>query len=64
MSIEIGGDTMNKMPWWYILIDWITRIIIAIVVPIIVVAIVRHMSVLEVAKLLLERLSMLPQMKL
>lgn len=55
---------MSKMPWWYILIDWITRIIIAIVVPIIVVAIVRHMSVLEVAKLLLERLSMLPQMKL
>ena len=50
---------MDKMPWWYVLIDWITRIIIAVIVPIIVVSIMRHMNVLEVFKLLLERLQTL-----
>ena len=47
---------MNKKPWWYVLIDWITRIIIAVTVPIIVVAIIRHISDSEVFKLLLEQL--------
>lgn len=50
---------MFKTPIWYIVVDWVTRIIIAIIVPVIVVAILKHERVTSVFMRLIERLSML-----
>ena len=50
-------DEMKRDPLWYTITDWVTRIIISIVVPVIVVSIVQHRNVIDVFKQLITKLS-------
>jgi hypothetical protein len=45
------------MPRWYTVVDWITRMIISIVIPIIVIAVVMHESPIRIIEALLTLLS-------
>ena len=59
-----GGLRMKKKPLWYLAVDWISRVLIAIIVSVIVVAAVQHRGVFDVFRQLLGRLSTLLEMKL
>jgi len=48
-----------REPIWYIILDFVTRIIIGVIVSVVVVSIMQHRPILEVFTQLLERLSML-----
>ena len=54
---------MKKKPLWYLAVDWISRVLIAIIVSVIVVAAVQHRGVFDVFRQLLGRLSTLLEMK-
>ena len=45
-----------KEPLWYKVIDWVTRILIAIIVPIITVSIIYDKDIMEVVGVLLQLL--------
>ena len=50
---------MNEKPLLYVAVDWISRVLIAVVVSVIVVAAVQHRDVFDVFRQLLGLLSTL-----